>query len=132
MAYNRSMSGVMNDYMNLRTLPAAIGIAFTVMSLYMFGAVEGLTIGWGINYTLTTSHALWGSLAAYALAFASSETRDFAHYERWEQGLIAAGPAIMVASEHWTWFSDQMAANSPTLSIVAFFVSFASFGVLVQ
>jgi len=132
MAYSRDPSSMMEDYMNLRTLPAAIGIAFTVMSLYMFGAVDGLTIGWGIDYTLTSNHALWGSLAAYALAFASSETRSFENYERWEQITIAGGPAVMVASQHWTWFADQMAANSPHLAIVAFFVSFASYGVLVQ
>ena len=132
MAHNRSMNSRMNDYLNLRTLPAAIGIVFAVASLYLFGAISGLTFGWGIEYQITDSHALWVSLGAYLLAFASSETRDFAHYERWEQVMIAAGPGLMVLSQHWTWLVDQMAANSPHFAIVAFLISFASYGVLVQ
>ena len=132
MAHNRSMNGMMNDYLNLRTLPAAIGIVFAVASLYLFGAISGLTFGWGIEYQITDTHALWVSLGAYLLAFASSETRDFDHYENWEKGIIAAGPALMVASQHWTWLYDTMAANSPHFAIVAFLISFASYGVLVQ
>ena len=132
MAHSNNMAGRLNDYMNLRTLPAAIGIVFAIASLYLFGLFQGLTFGWGIDYELTSSHALWASLGAYLLAFASSETRSFDKYERPEQGLIVAGPAVMVASQHWTWFADQMAANSPHLAMVAFAVSFVSYGVLVQ
>ena len=123
---------MMNDYLNLRTLPAAIGIVFAVASLYLFGAISGLTFGWGIEYQITDSHALWVSLGAYLLAFASSETRSFEKYERWEQGVIAAGPLLMLASQHWAWLVDTMAANSPHFAIVAFLISFASYGVLVQ
>ena len=132
MAHNRSMNSMMNDYLNLRTLPAAIGIVFAVSSLYLFGAISGLTFGWGVEYQITDSHALWVSLGAYLLAFASSETRSFDHYERPEQAIIFAGPALMLASQHWTWLVDTMAANSPHFAIVAFLISFASYGVLVQ
>ncbi|WP_418283190.1 hypothetical protein [Halorubrum sp. DTA98] len=123
---------MLTDYANLRTLPAAIGIVFAVASIYLFGGIAGLTIEWGINYTLTTGHALWVSLAAYVLAFASSETRSFDHYEQWEQVAIVGGPAVMIAYQHWTWFNDLIVTNEPHLAILAFLVSFASYAVLVQ
>ncbi|WP_418284893.1 hypothetical protein [Halorubrum sp. DTA46] len=133
MAYNsKSMSARMNDYMNLRSLPAAIGIVFTVASLYLFGAITGLTFGWGVEYQIADTHALWVSLGAYLLAFASSETRSFDKYDRGEQAMIAAGPLLMLLSQHWTWLVDTMAANSPHFAIVAFLISFGSYAVLVQ
>ncbi|WP_058364898.1 hypothetical protein [Haloparvum sedimenti] len=122
----------MSDYVNLRTIPAAVGIAFSVMSVYLFGGLEGLTIGWGINYTLTSTHALWGSMAAYVIAFASSETRAFDRYEMWEKVLIAAGPALMIGYVHVQQVTDFIHSSEPMLPIIAFFVSFASYGVLSQ
>ena len=129
---SRNMSSMLDDYMNLRTLPAAIGIVFTISSLYLFGGIAGLSLEWGLDYTLTSGHALWASLGAYILAFASSETRSFDRYEQWEQVMIAAGPAVMIAYNHSTWFNDMIVTNEPHLAGIAFLVSFASYAVLVQ
>jgi len=93
MNYNSSkLSGIVDDYANIRTLPAFISAVFISLSLYQFGGIDPIAFNWGINYTFQPGHAILGSLAAYAIAFASSETKSFEYYEVWEKALIAAGP----------------------------------------
>lgn len=132
MAYSKGMGDTLGDYANLRSVPALMGIVFTMSSVYLFGGIEGLTISWGINYTLTTSHALWASIAVYVVAFASSETKQFASYEDWEKFLIAAGPLIMVGYEHVQYVTDLINNSAPELQIVAFVITFVGYGVAIR
>lgn len=132
MAYSKGMGDTLGDYANLRSVPALMGIVFTMSSIYLFGGIEGLTISWGIGYTLTTSHALWSSIAVYVVAFASSETKQFASYEDWEKILIAAGPLIMVGYEHVQYVTDLINNSAPELQIVAFVISFVGYGVAIR
>jgi hypothetical protein len=126
------MSSVVDDYKNLRTIPAMLGIFFAVASLYQFGGIATVDLQWGIGYTLTTQHAMFVSLAAYAVAFMSSETKEFQNYEDWEKAMIAAGPVILIGHQYWTWMGDQFAANDPTLPIIGFLISVAAWGVAVR
>lgn len=126
------MNSIVNDYKNLRTIPALLGIFFAVASMYQFGGLASFEILWGIDYTLTTQHAMFASLGTYAIAFASSETKRFEHYEDWEKAVIAAGPSLLVLHQYSTWVGDQFAAHSPTLSIIGFAVAIASWGVAVR
>jgi hypothetical protein len=126
------MNSLVNDYKNLRTIPALLGIFFAVASMYQFGGIETFKILWGINYTLTTEHAMFLSLGTYVVAFASSETKQFEAYEDWEKAVIAAGPALIVGHQYVTWVSDQFAAHDPLLPIVGFLLAVASWGVAVR
>ena len=128
----RSMNSMLNDYKNLRTIPALLGIFFAVASMYQFGGIAEFHILWGIDYTLTTEHAMFASLGTYAIAFASSETQRFEHYEDWEKGVIAAGPLLLVAHQYVGFVADQFAATSPMLPILGFVLSVASWGVAVR
>jgi ABC-type branched-subunit amino acid transport system permease subunit len=109
-----------------------LGIFFAVASLYQFGGIATVDLQWGLGYTLTTQHAMFVSLAAYAVAFMSSETKEFQNYEDWEKAMIAAGPVILIGHQYWTWMGDQFAANSPTLPIIGFLISVAAWGVAVR
>lgn len=131
-SHRSSMNSLVDDYKNLRTIPALLGIFFAVSSMYQFGGIANFEILWGINYTLTTQHAMFASLGTYLVAFASSETKSFEHYEDWEKVVIAAGPSLLVGHQYWTWLGDQFTTHSPTLSIIGFAVAVASWGVAVR
>lgn len=131
-SHRSSMSGLVSDYKNLRTIPALLGIFFAIASMYQFGGIANFEVLWGINYTLTTQHAMFASLGTYAIAFASSETKQFEAYEDWEKAVIAAGPSLIVLHQYSTWVADQFAAHEPTLPILGFIVSIASWGVAVR
>lgn len=126
-----SLNGLANDYMELRTIPAFLGIFFAVASLYQFGGITEVHLSW-LDYTLTTQHAMLGSLGIYAIAFASSETRDFQSYEDWEKATIASGPILIVAHQYVTYVSDLFATHDPLLPIVGFLLALASWGVAVR
>jgi hypothetical protein len=130
-ASNR-MSGLMNDYAHLRTLPALLSVVFVVASAFQFGGISAPTLQWGVGYTLTTEHATIVSLVVFATAFASSETKAFDRYEDWEKVLIAAAPVLIVSYQYIGFVQDQFAANSPTLHILAFAISVLSWGVAVR
>jgi hypothetical protein len=85
-----------------------------------------------MNYTLTTEHALFVSLGSYAVAFMSSETKEFQSYEDWEKAMIAAGPALMIGHQYWTWMGDQFATHDPLLPVIGFLASVAAWGVAVR
>lgn len=72
------------------------------------------------------------SLGVLVVAFASSETKSFDHYEDWEKVLIAAGPILIVAHQYVTYVSDQFAAHDPTLPIIGFAVTIAAWGAAVR
>jgi hypothetical protein len=126
-----SMSGVVSDYARLRTVPALLSIFFAMASLYQFGGVAELNFTW-FNYTLTAQHGLIASLGIFALAFASSETRQFDNYEDWEKVLIAAGPVLLVAHQYIGVISTAFSNNAPMLPIIGFLISVASWGVAVR
>ena len=39
------------------------------------------------------------SLATYAVAFISSETKEFENYEDWGKGMITAGPILLIGHQ---------------------------------
>jgi len=127
----RSMSSLTNDYMELRTIPALLGIVFAIASLYQFGGISEVHITW-LDYTLSTQHAMFVSLATLLVAFASSETKQFEAYEDWEKVLIAAGPVLIVSQQYVTEVADIIANNDPTGGIVAFVISVMAWGVAVR
>ena len=131
MAYRNGATGLLSDYAHLRTLPALTSALLVGCSLYLFGGITDLTLGW-INYTLTTQHAVIASLLVYMIAFASSETKSLENYKQWEMLLIAFGPVVMLAYQYIGFVADQFAANDPHLSIIAFVLSLISWGVMVR
>jgi hypothetical protein len=126
-----TVSRRLSDYSHLRTLPAMLSVVFVGSSLYQFGGVAELHFVW-LDYTLTTTHGVFLSLLAYAVAFASSETKQFEHYEDWEQAVIASGPALIILHHMFTYVQDLVATDSHTGPILAFAVTVVSWGVAVK
>ena len=131
MASRNAPTDLVNDYANLRTIPAFLGIIFGLSSLYQFGGVATLEFTW-LSYTLTTEHAMFVSLGTYAVAFASSETKSLEYYENWEKGVIAAGPILIVGQQYIGFISDMIANNGMAGGVVAFVIALASWGVAVR
>lgn len=130
MSYQNRASGLLSDYMNVRTIPAALSVAFVVASLYQFGGISQVHLPW-VGYTLDTSHAMLISLATYGVAFASSETKQFEHYETEEQALIAAGPTLIVGHQYVPQVSDLLVQIGDPLGYqIAFGVTAVSWAVM--
>ena len=129
---HNSMNDVVNDYKNLRTIPALLGIVFAVASLYQFGGIATVELMWGLNYTLTTEHAMFLSLGTFVVAFASSETKDFEMYADWEKGMIAAGPLLLIGHQYSTFLSNQFVTHDPVLPVIGFLISVAAWGVAIR
>ena len=127
-----SMSTMMTDYTQLKTLPALLSVVFVIAGLYQFGGISEVMITWASDYTLTSQHAMLASLGAFVVAFASSETKDFNHYEQWEQVAIAAGPLLIVGHTYSDTIADLVATEGHVGPIVAFLVTVVSWGVAVQ
>jgi len=128
----RSMSGMVNDYTHLRTVPALLSVLFIATGLYQFGGISQFTLNWGLAYTITAEHAAIASIAVFAIAFMSSETRSFDYYETWEMVFIGASPLLIVGHQYVGWVNTQITNNSPTLSILAFLVTVIGWGVAVR
>lgn len=132
MAASNRMNSMMSDYMNIRSLPAMLSVAFIAASLYQFGGITEINLEW-LSYTLTTEHSLLVSLGAFAAAFASSETKRFENYETWEQVAIAAGPAVILGHEYVTEVSSFLTDLGDPLGMqIAFLLTVVSWGVAVQ
>jgi len=132
MAYSKDAKGMMADYMNMRTIPAALSVAFIMASLYQFGGIANIELSW-LSYTLTTEHSLMVSLGAFVAAFASSETRDFQYYSQQEQIAIALGPAVILGNEYVTQVHDMLINIGDPLGLqLAFLATLVSWGVAVQ
>lgn len=125
------MSGVLNDYKNLNTIPALLSIVFAVASLYQFGGISEVHIAW-FDYALSTHHAMLVSLGVLVVAFASSETKEFRNYEDWEKALIAAGPLLIVSHQYVDYVNDLIVNNEPTAGVLAFLIAVAAWGVAVR
>lgn len=131
-SYQNSMSGLLDDYTQLNTIPALLSVLFVVAGLYQFGGISDVTLTW-LDYTLTTQHATFASIGTYAVAFASSETKEFKMYEDWEQVMIAAGPLLIVGYQYIPQVADIVNTTGSNLGpIVAFLVTVAAWGVAVR
>jgi len=130
---NHSFNRTIGNYMELRTLPAMLSVAFVVMSLFQFGGISTFSLNWFGGYDLTTQHAVLGSAAVYLVAFMSSETKSFARYDDWEKIAIALGPAVMLGNEYVTEVNDLLLdLGDPFGFQVAFFLTIVSWGVAVR
>ncbi|WP_135827907.1 hypothetical protein [Halorussus halobius] len=128
---------MVSDYANIRSIPAILSVAFIAASLYQFGGISAIELMWlgGANgsYTLSTQHSLLVSLGAFVVAFASSETKSFEHYELQEQVLIALGPALILGNEYVTVVSDLLTNIGDPLGMqLAFVATIVSWAVAVQ
>ena len=130
-SYSRTMSDTLSDYTHLRTLPALLSVVFVLAGLYQFGGISEVMLTW-LDYTLTAEHATFISLGAYAIAFASSETKQFESYERWEQIAIAAGPLVIVGYQYVPQIADIINTNSNLGPLVAFLATVVAWGVAVR
>lgn len=130
-SYSRSMSDTLSDYTHLRTLPALLSVVFVLAGLYQFGGISEVMLTW-IDYSLTAQHATFVSLGAYAIAFASSETKQFESYEDWEKVAIAAGPIVIVGYQYVPQIADIINTTSNLGPIVAFLATVVAWGVAVR
>ncbi|PHQ38020.1 hypothetical protein DJ69_13875 [Halorubrum persicum] len=130
-SYSNSMGDALSDYTHLRTLPALLSVVFILAGLYQFGGISEVMLTW-IDYTLTAEHATFISLAAYAIAFASSETKQFDSYEQWEQVAIALGPVIIAGYQYVPQLADLINTSSNLGPIVAFLATVVAWGVAVR
>ena len=130
-SYSDSMGNVLSDYTHLRTLPALLSVVFIISGLYQFGGISEVLLTW-IDYALTAEHATFISLAAYAIAFASSETKQFDSYEQWEQVAIALGPVIIASYQYVPQVADVINTSSNLGPIVAFLATVVAWGVAVR
>jgi len=130
-SYSNSMGNVLSDYTHLRTLPALLSVVFIIAGLYQFGGISEVLLTW-IDYTLTAEHATFISLGAYAIAFASSETKQFDSYEQWEQVAIALGPVIIASYQYVPQVADVINTSSNLGPIVAFLATVVAWGVAVR
>jgi hypothetical protein len=125
------MGNALSDYTHLRTLPALLSVVFILAGLYQFGGISEVMLTW-IDYMLTAEHATFISLAAYAIAFASSETKQFESYEQWEQVAIALGPIIIAGYQYIPQLADLINTSSNLGPIVAFLATVVAWGVAVR
>ena len=134
MTYSSSLSGAVSNYSNIRTIPAFVSAAFIALSLYQFGGIDPVTFNWGLNYTFEPAHAALGSLAAYLVAFMSSETKDFQYYENWEKGAIVAGPSLIFLWHYVPEVETEIlnAMGDPLGAQVAFLLGVVSWVVIVR
>ena len=130
-SYSDSMGNVLSDYTHLRTLPALLSVLFIIAGLYQFGGISEVMLTW-IDYTLTAEHATFISLAAYAIAFASSETKQFESYEQWEQVAIALGPVVIASYQYVPQVAGVINTSSNLGPIVAFLATVVAWGVAVR
>ncbi|TKX48025.1 hypothetical protein EXE49_16755 [Halorubrum sp. ASP121] len=130
-SYSRSMGDTLSDYTHLRTLPALLSVVFVLAGLYQFGGISEVMLTW-LDYTLTAQHATFISLAAYAIAFASSETKQFESYEDWEKVAIALGPVVIVGYQYVPMIADLINTSSNLGPIVAFLATVVAWGVAVR
>ncbi|AJF25680.1 MULTISPECIES: hypothetical protein [Haloarcula] len=132
MSYQRRLSDVAGDYMNMRSLPAMLSVAFVAASLYQFGGITTVELPW-LSYTLTTQHSLLVSLGTYAAGFASSESKRFEYYGLWEQIAIVIGPLVILGNEFVPQVNDFLLSLGDPLGMqLAFFATVVSWGVAVQ
>lgn len=118
------------DYSQLRTIPAILGVVFTVCSIFQFGGMAAPELLW-VDYTLSQLHAAALSMVVMLVAFMSSKTKEFAHYNWWEQVLIPIAPVLILGHQ----FVDPVGAAidaEQSRQIVATLASLLSWGAAVR
>lgn len=131
-SHTSRMNSVLGDYANIRTLPAGLSAVFIIASLYQFGGMSDITVTW-LDYTLQSGHTVLISLAAFGIAFASSQTKQFENYEDWEKVAIALGPGAIFGYQYVPAVSDFIMSLGDPLGLqVAFVATVVSWGVAVQ
>lgn len=116
-----TLSSTVDDYANLRSLPAIISAIFVAMSLYQFGGISGIELTWFGGYTLTSQHAALGGMVIYAIAFMSSETKSFDHYDDWEKVALGIVPVLTIGYQYVDAVPNFLAAiGDPLGSQLAF------------
>ena len=123
-------SNLFKNYTQLNTIPAIVGIVFAVSAAVQFLQAE-IMLGL-IDYSFDPAHALIVSVFALVVAFASSDTKNFQHYETWEQALVGLAVVVMVSAEYTTTGADFLVENEPHAGLLAFLVSMAAWGVLAR
>lgn len=118
---------ILSDYTQLNTLPAVTGVLFAVASSVQFlGATVSLSTP---AYTFDPAHAMLVSLLMLVVAFASSETKDWRHYDEWEQGVVGVAAITLVGTEYVPEIADLVMSSQGT-QVGAFVLSLAAWGVL--
>jgi hypothetical protein len=126
------ISDALSDYTNIRTIPAILSVAFIVASLYQFQGISQVMLPW-FDYTLTGNHATLVSLGSFAVAFASSETRQFENYEDWEQAAILLGPVVILGYQYVNSIKDIILGLGDPIGLqIAFAATIVSWGVAVR
>jgi len=116
---------------DLNTVPALFGILFAVAAAVQFlGATISVAPTADLSYTLEGTHAVGLSLVSLLVAFASSDTRSFEHYETWEQGAVALGALAIIGTEYVTEISDFLANNQPYTGLAMFAIGMMAWGIL--
>lgn len=123
-------SSALKPYTQLNTIPALVGIVFAVAAGVQFLDVT-LTVGL-LSWTFQASHAMFIGMGALVVAFASSDTKDWKHYDTWEQAVVALAVVLMVSGEYISEVATLLSNNQPVAGIVAFALSMAAWGVLAR
>ena len=126
MTSHNSINGLVDDYSQLRAVPALLGIVFAMASLYQFGGVSELTLEW-FSYTLTDQHAMLVSLGVLVVAFMSSQTKQFENYQDWEQILILATPSLVIGYHYIGFVESLVNTAEPWGQVAAFLVCVAGY-----
>ena len=139
MAYNQKKNALAKkaqDYANLRSLPAILSVIFLGASLYQFGGITDISLVWlggSGGYTLTAEHSVIASMGTLLVAFMSSRTKSFEHYDYWEMALIAAGPLVILGDQYTAEVTDIILAIGDPLGYqVAFFLTVLSWGAAIR
>lgn len=130
MSVTNAVARTVDDYSNLRTLPAMLSVAFVGSSLYMFNGLAELTFLWA-DYTLTDQHAMVVSLVVGFVAFMSSETNDFEKYAGWEQAIMVLGIVAIVAIPMSGTVASLVFGFGLAGEVGAFLLSIAAWGVAI-
>lgn len=118
MATKTGFGRMIDDYKNLRTIPAMLGMVFFVATIYQFGGISEVHVQW-FDYTLSQQHALFVSLGVLVLAFASSETKAFEYYSKTEQGIIVLAVALMILHNYSDQVYDLVYSSEPWTAVGA-------------
>lgn len=121
----------MDAYRDLNTIPALFGILFAVAAAVQFlGATISIAPTADLSYTLEGMHAIGLSGVSLLVAFASSDTKDWQHYEPWEQGTVLIAVVAIVGAEYVTEISDFLVNNQPYTGVAFFAVGMMAWGIL--
>jgi len=126
---NSVMGGFVENYTQLNTIPALVGILFAVSSGVQFLGMT-VAIQYPISYSFPTEHALIVSLVALVVAFAASDTRSYEFYKSWEQLTVVIAVAAMISAEYFAEVQSMVTNNQPWAGTALFIVSVVAWAIL--